>query len=50
MKVTKEETRKYQGWKEFPTQNKQTICSFDQKFRYILVGWEGSAPNSTPEC
>ncbi|XP_020250663.1 uncharacterized protein LOC109828037 isoform X2 [Asparagus officinalis] len=46
VKVTKEDTRRYRGRKEFPTQNVLAACTFDLKFTYVLAGWEGSASDS----
>lgn len=38
VKVAKEDTIRYRGWKDFPTQNVLAACTFDQKFTYILAG------------
>ncbi|XP_020242337.1 uncharacterized protein LOC109820589 isoform X2 [Asparagus officinalis] len=46
VKVAKEDTRRYRGRKEFPTQNVLAACTFDLKFTYVLAGWEGSASDS----
>lgn len=46
VKVAKEDTRRYRGWKDFPTQNVLAACTFDQKFTYILAGWEGYVSDS----
>ncbi|XP_020269812.1 protein ALP1-like [Asparagus officinalis] len=43
VKVAKEDTRRYRGRKEFPTQNVLAVFTFDLKFTYVLAGWEGSA-------
>lgn len=37
---------RYRGRKEFPTQNVLAACTFDLKFTYVLVGWEGTASDS----
>jgi len=35
----------YRGRKQYPTINVLAACSFDLKFIYVLLGWEGSASN-----
>jgi len=37
---------KFRGRKEETTQNVLAAITFDLKFIYVLVGWEGSAHNS----
>ena len=37
---------KFQGRKEGTTQNVLAAITFDLKFIYVLVGWEGSAHDS----
>ena len=37
---------KFCGWKDGTTQNVLVAATFDLKFTYILVGWEGSAHDS----
>ena len=34
------------GGKGYPTQNLLEQCSFDLKFTYVLLGWEGIASDS----
>ncbi|KAK9284467.1 hypothetical protein L1049_023640 [Liquidambar formosana] len=46
VKVPAIDVPRYQGRKNFPTQNVLAACSFDMKFIYILPGWEGTALNS----
>ena len=38
--------QRYQERKYYPTQNVLAACSFDLKFTYVLLGWEGSASDS----
>ena len=38
--------QRYRGRKYHPTQNVLATCSFDLKFTYVLLGWEGSASDS----
>ncbi|KAI9087842.1 hypothetical protein K1719_030172 [Acacia pycnantha] len=37
---------RYRGRKDFPTQNVLAACTFDLKFTYVLVGWEGTTSDS----
>lgn len=45
-KVSVVDAPRYRGRKEFPTQNVLAACTFDLKFTYVLVGWEGTASDS----
>ena len=40
-------TQPYRNRKGFLSQNVLAACSFDLFFTYVLVGWEGSAADST---
>ncbi|CAL5358018.1 unnamed protein product [Camellia sinensis] len=46
VRVPNKDAQRYQGRKCYPTQNALAACSFDLKFTYILLGWEGSASDS----
>ncbi|XP_047267645.1 protein ALP1-like [Capsicum annuum] len=46
VKVSQYEVPKYRGRKDYPTQNVLAACTFDLKFTYVLVGWEGTASDS----
>lgn len=46
VKVPIELAPRYRGRKDYPTQNVLAACSFDLKFTYVLVGWEGTASDS----
>ena len=46
MKVSKEDAPRYKGRKGYPTQNVLAACSFNLKFTYVLLGWEGTASDS----
>jgi len=37
---------RYRGRKDYPTQNVLVACTFDLKFTYVLVGWEGTTSDS----
>ena len=37
---------RYQGRKEYTTQNILATCDFDMRFTYVLPGWEGTASDS----
>ena len=37
---------RYQGRKEYTTQNVLETCDFDMRFTYVLLGWEGTASDS----
>jgi hypothetical protein len=37
---------RYHGRKDYPTQNVLAACTFDLKFTYVLVGWEGTTSDS----
>ncbi|KAK2416900.1 hypothetical protein QL285_039252 [Trifolium repens] len=37
---------RYRGRKDYPTQNVLAACTFDLKFTYVLVGWEGTTSDS----
>ncbi|XP_054824887.1 protein ALP1-like [Prosopis cineraria] len=41
-KVPREEAGRFQGCKDYPTQNVFAACSFDMKFTYVLARWEGT--------
>ncbi|KAI9072892.1 hypothetical protein K1719_045137 [Acacia pycnantha] len=45
-KVRMVDAPRYRGRKDFPTQNVLAACTFDLKFTYVLVGWEGTASDS----
>lgn len=45
VKVPIELSPRYRGRKD-TTQNVLVACSFDLKFTYVLVGWEGTSSNS----
>lgn len=40
------DTIRYYDRKDYPIQNILTVCTFDLKFTYVLVGWKGFASNS----
>lgn len=46
VKVSSTEAPKYRGRKDYPTQNVLAACTFDLRFSYVLVGWEGTASDS----
>ncbi|XP_039686926.1 protein ALP1-like [Medicago truncatula] len=46
VKVPTELAPRYRGRKDYPTQNVLAACTFDLKFTYVLVGWEGTASDS----
>jgi hypothetical protein len=46
VKVSIELAPRYRGRKDYPTQNVLAACTFDLKFTYVLVGWEGTASDS----
>ncbi|XP_028805159.1 uncharacterized protein LOC114760071 [Neltuma alba] len=46
VKVPSVDAPRYRGRKEFPTQNVLAVCTFDLKFTYVLLGWEGTASDS----
>ncbi|XP_050889054.1 uncharacterized protein LOC127094237 [Lathyrus oleraceus] len=46
VKVPIELAPRYRGRKDYPTQNVLVACSFDSKFTYVLVGWEGMTSDS----
>lgn len=46
VKVPIELSPRYRGRKDYPTQNVLVSCSFDLKFTYVLVGWEGMTSDS----
>ena len=37
---------RYQGRKEYTTQNVLATCDFDMRFTYVLPGWKGTASDS----
>ncbi|KAJ4819385.1 nuclease [Rhynchospora pubera] len=45
-KVQSQKVTRYRGRKENPTMNVLAACTFDLKFSYVLVGWEGTASDS----
>ncbi|KAI9090712.1 hypothetical protein K1719_028565 [Acacia pycnantha] len=45
-KVRMVDAPRFRGRKDFPTQNVLAACTFDLKFTYVLVGWEGTASDS----
>lgn len=45
-KVPIEDAPRYCGRKDYPTQNVLAACTFDLKFTYVLLGWEGTASDS----
>ncbi|CAK8569606.1 unnamed protein product [Lathyrus sativus] len=46
VKVSIELTPRYCGRKDYLTQSVLVACSFDLKFTYVLVRWEGIASDS----
>jgi hypothetical protein len=46
VKVPIELAPRYRGRKDYPTQNVLAACTFELKFTYVLVGWEGIASDS----
>ena len=44
--MSNEDARRYQGRKDYPTQNVLAACSFDLKFTYVLLGWKGTASDA----
>ena len=46
VKVAGEDASKYHGRKKSPTQNVLAACTFDLKFTYVLIGWEGTSSDS----
>ena len=44
--MSNEDARRYRGRKGYPTQNVLAACSFDLKFTYVLLGWEGTASDA----
>ncbi|XP_021737717.1 protein ALP1-like [Chenopodium quinoa] len=46
VKVAGANARRFRGRKGYPSQNVLAACTFDLKFTYVLVGWEGSASDS----
>ncbi|KAG6508181.1 hypothetical protein ZIOFF_033552 [Zingiber officinale] len=46
VKVSKEDVSRYRGRKNYPTMNVLAAGTFDLKFTYVLLGWEGSASDS----
>ena len=44
--MSNKDAPRYQGRKDYPTQNVFTVCSFDLKLTYILPGLEGTALDS----
>ncbi|XP_078155584.1 uncharacterized protein LOC144551490 [Carex rostrata] len=45
-RVDDKEAPKYRGRKYNPTMNALAACTFDLKFTYVLVGWEGTVSDS----
>ncbi|KAK6939553.1 Myb/SANT-like domain [Dillenia turbinata] len=46
VKVFGTNATRYCGRKDHPTQNVLAACSFDLKFTYVLLGWDGTASDS----
>ena len=46
VKVAIGEAPKFHGRKDYPTQNILAACSFDLKFTYVLLSWDGTTSNS----
>ena len=44
--MSNEDALRYRDRKGYPTQNVLATCSFDLKFMYVLLSWEGTASNS----
>ena len=44
--MSNEDAPRYWGRKGYPTQNVLAACSFDLKFTYVLLGWEGTTSYS----
>ncbi|XP_078155578.1 uncharacterized protein LOC144551484 [Carex rostrata] len=45
-RVDDKEAPKYRGRKDNPTMNALAACTFDMKFTYVLVDWEGTVFDS----
>ncbi|XP_059658630.1 uncharacterized protein LOC132304951 [Cornus florida] len=46
VRVSNEDALRYRGRKNYPTINVLAACSFDMKFTYVLLGWEGTTSDS----
>ena len=41
--MSNEDAPRYRGRKGYTIQNVLAACSFDLKFTYVLLGWDGTA-------